>query len=179
MNLILIGPRGVGKSKLSRHVSKKLNLAHVSTDMIAVYEFGGMSISEKIEEWKGDWQKFRELEYSILLKLQTAKNCIVDTGGGILFELENGEEVLSQRKLEVLRSMGKIINLTRSIPYLLSKVENDSTRPNLSNTNTYEMILKRRLPIYKSVADHTLNIEGLSKEDAGEKLIQIIKQFQK
>ena len=50
MNIALIGPRGVGKSKVSRKLSKLLSMPIVSTDMIAVYEAGGISIAEQIKK---------------------------------------------------------------------------------------------------------------------------------
>lgn len=51
-NFALIGPRGVGKSKISRKLSKITGMPIVSTDMIAVYEMGGVSIPEFIQKMK-------------------------------------------------------------------------------------------------------------------------------
>lgn len=60
----------------------------VSTDMIAVYEIGGMSIPEFIQKNEGDWRPFRNLEFEILTKLKTSQGIILDCGGGILFDLD-------------------------------------------------------------------------------------------
>ncbi|WP_407658885.1 shikimate kinase, partial [Leptospira soteropolitanensis] len=64
MNIIFIGARGAGKSKVSRSLSKKTDFPVVSTDSIAVYETGGISIPSFVEKF--GWKQFRELEYSIL-----------------------------------------------------------------------------------------------------------------
>ena len=88
MNLAFIGPRGVGKSKLSRKLSKMTGMSVVSTDMIAVYELGGVSIHELIKNNNGDWKLFRDLEFSILQKIENSQNIILDCGGGNIFGLD-------------------------------------------------------------------------------------------
>lgn len=166
MNLVLIGPRGVGKSKVSRKLSKLCDMSVISTDMIACYELGGKTIPQFIKECKGDWRPFRELEFQILQKLVSAQNIILDCGGGILFDInDSGNEILSTRKIDLLRKIGKIISLNQKISYLKEKVKEDSSRPNLSNTETYEQILQRRIPIYNSVADIQLHIDDMEPED--------------
>jgi putative nucleotidyltransferase with HDIG domain len=62
MNIALIGPRGVGKSKVSRKLSKLLSMPVLSTDMIAVYELGGISIPDQIKKDNGKWNNFRKLK---------------------------------------------------------------------------------------------------------------------
>ncbi|MDX1959805.1 MAG: shikimate kinase [Leptospiraceae bacterium] len=166
MNIILVGPRGVGKSKVARKLSKLSGKVLVSTDMIAVYELGGISIPDFIDSKGGDWVKFRELEYSILQKLKDSKGIILDCGGGILFDLDNnGKEIFSERKYNLLRSIGKIVSLNRNKEYLISKVKEDSTRPSLSNQESYSDILDRRKEYYKKSADIYLQIDGMEPED--------------
>jgi len=169
MNIILIGPRGVGKSKISRSLSKATGLPAVSTDSIVVYETGGIPIPTFVE--KKGWKEFRDLEYSILLKLSNAEGIILDCGGGIIFDLDqNGNEILSERKLNILRKMGRIILLEKDFDELVSKVEGDQTRPNLSKTKEYADILKRRLPHYMEAAHFKVDTTDLRKEEISEKI---------
>lgn len=166
MNVIIIGPRGVGKSKVSRKLSKISNMSVISTDMVACYELGGKTIPQFIKECKGDWRPFRELEFQILQKLISAQGIILDCGGGILFDLnESGKEILSTRKIDLLRKIGKIIALNQKISYLKEKVKEDSSRPNLSDTESYEQILQRRIPLYNSIADIQLYIDDMEIEE--------------
>lgn len=166
MNLVFIGPRGVGKSKVSRKLSKLCGMSVISTDMVACYELGGKTIPDFIQECKGDWRAFRDLEYQILKKLISANNIIVDCGGGIIFDLdEKGKEILSIRKVEILRKLGKIIALNQKISYLKEKVKEDSSRPILSNNESYEQILQRRIPLYNSIADVQLYIGDMETEE--------------
>ncbi|XDD48504.1 shikimate kinase [Leptospira sp. WS39.C2] len=170
MNIILIGARGAGKSKVSRSLSKQSEIPVVSTDSVAVYEAGGIPIPEFVE--KNGWKVFRDLEFSILQKLETANGIILDCGGGILFDLdESGNEIVSQRKMELLRKIGRIVYLERGIEELIEKVKGDKTRPDLSKVTSYRHILERRLPIYQEVAHFKLNLSKISKEEAAERIL--------
>lgn len=170
MNIILIGARGAGKSKVSRSLSKQTEIPVVSTDSIAVYEGGGLPIPEFVE--KNGWKVFRELEYSILQKLEQANGIILDCGGGILFDLDDsGNEVLSTRKLDLLRKIGRIVYLERGMDELVEKVKGDKTRPDLSKITSYRTILEKRLPVYQEAAHFKLNLSKLSKEEAAERIL--------
>lgn len=168
MNVILIGARGVGKSKVSRALSKKTEMPVLSTDSLAVYEAGGISIPEFVKE-KG-WKEFRKLETQILQNLQKANNVIIDCGGGILFDLDpEGQEIASELKMDLLRSLGRIIYLEKDIEELLEKVKGDKTRPDLSKSTPYRSILEKRLPIYRQTAHKVVKADTLSKDEiAGE-----------
>ncbi|GBF44190.1 shikimate kinase [Leptospira ellinghausenii] len=170
MNIIFIGARGAGKSKVSRNLSKQTEIPVVSTDSIAVYEAGGLPIPKFVD--KNGWKAFRELEYSILQKLQNANGIILDCGGGILFDLDDvGNEIVSQRKLDLLRKIGRIVYLERGIEELVEKVKGDKTRPDLSKVTSYKQILEKRLPVYQEAAHFKLNLSKLSKEEAVERIL--------
>jgi shikimate kinase len=173
MNIALIGPRGVGKSKTGRKLAKLSAMTLISTDMIAVYELGGISISEAIAQ--NGWKYFRNLETEILKKLSGAKNIILDCGGGILFDIDDtGTEYFSKPRTELLKSFCITINLTREKDYLISKVVGDGTRPVLSSTASYEEILERRLPYYEKAANYSVNIHDLNSEEAAEKIWKLL-----
>jgi shikimate kinase len=132
---------------------------------------GGISIARQIERWKGDWSKFRDVEFKVLEKLQSAEDCMIDCGGGILFDWnENKEEILSERKWNLLKKMGKIIYLSRPLPFLVSKVKNDSERPSLSDEKAYAEVLSRRLPFYETHCDVKIDLGYLNKVDSIKKI---------
>lgn len=147
----------------------------VSTDMIAVYEMGGISISEFIKRNQGNWRLFRDLEFSILQKLENAQNIILDCGGGIIFDLdEKGEEILSTRKVSLLRKMARIVRLEGDLNYLAQKVVNDPTRPSLSSKESYLEILSRRSLLYKQAADYTISIDSKDIEEISRKVLTLM-----
>ncbi len=177
MNIALIGPRGVGKSKISRKLSKMVGNPVISTDMIAVYESGGLSIEDQIKNQNGDWRKFRDMEYRILQKVSSAKSIILDCGGGIIFDVDtHGNEIASERKIKLLKSFATVVFLFQNKEYLLQKIKNDPNRPALSQLNSYEEILNRRIPIYKKTADFAYDLSGIKPEDAAKNIIQLLKR---
>ena len=175
MNIALIGPRGVGKSKVSRKLSKILSMPIISTDMIAVYEAGGLSIADQIKQDNGKWNNFRKLEFKILENLSKSKNIILDCGGGILFDIDrDGREFYSEKKVAVLKSFCTVFGLSHNIDYLIEKVINDSERPVLSEINSYREILERRLPFYQSASNFYVPVEGLDPKDVAKKISELI-----
>lgn len=147
----------------------------VSTDMIAVYEIGGISISEFIKRNQGNWRLFRDLEFSILQRLENAQNIILDCGGGIIFDLdEKGDEILSTRKVSLLRKMARIVRLEGDLNYLAQKVVGDPTRPSLSSKESYMEILGRRSLFYKQAADYTIPIDSRDIEEISRKVLTLM-----
>lgn len=175
MNIALIGPRGVGKSKVSRKLSKLLSMPIISTDMIAVYEAGGISIADQIKRDNGKWNNFRKLEYKILENLSKSKNLILDCGGGILFDVDrDGKEFFSEKKTNLLKSFCTVFGLSNNVDYLVEKVINDSERPQLSDINSYREVLERRIPFYRSASDFYIPVEGLEPKDIAKKISELI-----
>lgn len=165
MNIAIIGPRGVGKSKVSRRLSKLIGVPFITTDMMAVYINGGLSIPEYIKRQNGNWQPFRQLEFQILQHLQKAEDIILDCGGGILFDVDEfGQEFFSEQKFHLLKSLAKIVFLTRDTDYLIQKVIDDPARPSLSEITSYREILARRMPYYEKSADLIQEADGLSSK---------------
>jgi shikimate kinase len=173
-NIALIGPRGVGKSKISKRLSKLTGKPVLSIDSIAIYELGGKTIADFVAENNGNWKPFRDLEYKILKNLENSKGLILDCGGGILFDTdENGNEVVSEKKVDLLRTMAEVVFLDNELEALINKVANDSTRPDLSAKESYQEILQRRIPIYKESAHFRLFLGDLKKESAAQRIIDL------
>lgn len=147
----------------------------VSTDMIAVYEIGGISIPEFIQKNDGDWRAFRDLEFRILEKLKSSQGIILDCGGGILFDLDSkGKEIPSSRKIELLKSIAVVFGLSRPVEALVEKIQNDPTRPPLSAVTSYKNILETRLPYYQNSSDFYLEIDDLKVEEICSRILQKI-----
>jgi len=178
MNIALIGMRGAGKSKISRRLSVHAKRDVLSSDLLIQYDNNAKSIPEIIEEHNGDWRWFRDMEYRTLQKITTLDNTIIDCGGGIVVDVdEDGHEIFSQRKVDLLRSNGRIVWLKGDIPRLAAKVKGDATRPTLSQTKSAEEVMYRRLPFYERAADIIIDIEGKSKKKLVEDVLQEINKY--
>ncbi|MEI1279503.1 shikimate kinase [Leptospira venezuelensis] len=172
-NIALIGPRGVGKSKISRKLSKLTGKPVISTDMIAVYLTGGVSIPDFVKSHSGNWKPFRDLEFQILKQVSASQNLILDCGGGILFDQdESGKEIVSERKTNILKESAFVISLSRKSEYLVEKIQNDPTRPPLSSVLSYKTILESRLPQYRAHSDIQIALDDRNTEEVCEEILR-------
>ena len=172
MNIAFIGPRRAGKSFISKELSKIVDYPLLSTDSIASYELGGISIQEFIKNHS--WEEFRNLEFTILQKLKNSKNIILDCGGGFIFDIHEGKECLSQRKVNILKTKFTVFYITRNFEELIEKKNNLNHRPSLDDKTHYSEILKRRFEHYKAVSDYTFNFEKKNVSLICKKINQII-----
>lgn len=169
MNIILIGMRGAGKSKVSRRLSLLSKRDVLSTDLLIQYDNGGRSIPTLLAEHNGDWRAFRDMEYQVVQKVTALDNMIVDCGGGIVVDVdETGQEVYSQRKIDLLRQTGTIVWLKGDIARLAAKVKGDANRPSLSQIHSAEEMMQRRLPFYEQAADMIVDIEQHTRKQVAE-----------
>jgi shikimate kinase len=151
-NIILIGYRCTGKTSAGKRLSEKLGLPFLDTDDLIV-EQAGMPINEIVE--KGGWDLFRKKEKEVIRKLSPITKTIMATGGGAFENQEN-------RK--TLKKNGLFVWLTADVKTIMGRMHVDqntkSRRPSLSlndlETET-SMTLKKREPIYRDLADLTVD----------------------
>ncbi|MBF0180707.1 MAG: shikimate kinase [Magnetococcales bacterium] len=164
MNIVLIGPRGVGKSGVARALAMLTKRQVFSTDTLLSYENDGLPIPQMLAWLRHDWRRFRELEYQVVTKCARMDNIILDTGGGVVVDLDpDGNECFSQRKVEALRHNGLVVRLTGDLTRLAQKNALDANRPALSATLDEETIMRRRDFFYQSAAHFSLDTEGRRK----------------
>jgi shikimate kinase len=177
MNIVLTGMRGVGKSNISRRLSLLTKWPVLSTDLLIEYENGGKSIQEIMAENGGDWRAFREMEFQVLQKISRFDQVIVDCGGGVIVDLaDDGSEIYSERKVNLLKANGQIVWLKDDIEFLAAKVKGDQRRPTLDETKSAEELMRRRLPFYEQAADLVLDIEGRGRRKTARRLYEKIFQ---
>ncbi len=167
-NIILIGLRGSGKTKIGRLLAKKLHLKPVDTDR--EIESAEKNTIAKIVQ-KHDWNYFRKIEQKILKKIakKTKKDFVLSTGGGIVLDKENRI---------ILKNLGKIIYLKRSPKDCEKFIElKRKTRPPLTDSKDpleeMQKLYKERDPIYKKLADIIIKRTSDLEKDTKEILAKI------
>ncbi len=164
MNIVLIGPRGVGKSTLASMLSALTKRPVVATDQLIVLANHGLSIPEILQQHHGDWRLFRDMEHAVVQQVAQQDGVIIDTGGGVVVDLdEAGNEYFSQRKMTALKRNGFVVWLTGDLGRLARNVATDANRPRLSTEYSEEEIMRRREPFYRQVADLTVNTKSHSR----------------
>jgi len=173
MNIVLIGMRRAGKSNVSRRLAFKTKRSVLSTDVLIEYD-SGRTIAQIVAESSGDWHTFRDMEFEIVKKVAKMDGVVVDCGGGVVVDLdEQGNEVFSQRKVDLLRSGGPIVWLKGDIARLAAKTKPGDARPTLNATRSAEQIMRHRLPFYERAADYVLDIEGKERPELVDEIIAL------
>lgn len=149
-NIILIGPMGVGKTTLGKHLAKRLNLNFFDTDT-EVINSTGVSINQ-IFEIEGE-AGFRVRETKTLIKILAKNNVIIATGGGIIARDENRE---------LLKGAGLVVYLKSNVAELVKRVKDSKNRPIINKSSNIEDTIKKlieeRDPYYKEIANLEINI---------------------
>jgi shikimate kinase len=165
-NLVLIGGRGCGKSSVSKRLARlNRNFMLFSLDDLIRYEAGGRSIPEIVDA--EGWVGFRKREHATLRKSTAFEaGALIDCGGGIVVDLDDsGEEVYSERKVDLLRENGLVVYLRRTTNYLFERISGDPNRPALSEKSSFREIMTLRHPWYREAADFEVDCADLTKDE--------------
>lgn len=145
-NVILIGMPGCGKSTVGVVLAKSLGFSFVDTDLI-ICEQQGQKLQRLIDQKGID--KFLEIEEQTGLNLN-CKNTVVATGGSM---------VISEKAMEHLKSMGKVVYINVPLKELKNRITNMKTRGIVfKKGETLDDIFKTRTPLYEKYADLTVNV---------------------
>lgn len=153
MNIILIGLKNSGKTTYGYRLSKEQGLNFVDTDQLILKEYNkrykaNISTLYDIYLELGN-AKFRELEYSEIIKHSYLTKTVISTGGG---------SMLDKKNLDVLRDIGTVFYLYLSElefkKRILSTAYTYLKRKNLTD------IYRNRHNICKNIADYMIDVSN-------------------
>lgn len=152
-NIILIGMPGSGKSTIGVVLAKTLGMRFLDTDLIIQHNEG--KLLQDIIDNEG-LEAFVQAEEKAIISLK-CENTVIATGGSV---------VLSEKSMQHLSSLGKIIYLKVSVKKLKKRIKNIKTRGiACKKGDSVETIYKKRKQLYEKYADFVVdsldkNIEG-------------------
>ncbi len=153
-NIFLIGPMGAGKTTIGRQLARRLKMDFYDSDRV-IEEHTGVDIP-LIFEKEGE-QGFRQRELAVINELTEKNNIVLATGGGV---------VLNKTNRENLTRRGTVIYLNSSLKSLLKRTRKDKNRPLLHGKESPETILTRLLeqrdPLYRETANHVIDTSNNS-----------------
>lgn len=139
----------------------------MDTDELIVDKYG--KISDIFAEYGEEY--FRSLETQTVRALSRQDGLVISTGGGLVLRTEN---------VEALREGGKIVLLRARVDTLVTRLQSDTERPLLHGATSLqerlENILRDRAPIYESVADFVVDVDGRTPEEISGKIVEWIGQ---
>lgn len=165
-HVILIGFMGSGKSTVGFRLSYKLKKCLIDTDKL-IEQREKMRISEMFAE-KGE-AYFRQKETECLNSLfRELGSRVISLGGGTPMRAENRE---------IIKKLGKVIYLQASPDTIYQRVKHDTSRPLLQCEDPkgrIETLLKERDPIYESVADIVIHVDGKEMKEVVQEIVEAV-----
>jgi len=166
MNIVLIGYRGTGKSRIARRLAELSKWPVFCTDLEIVKK-AGMPVPDIIR--KRNWDYFRDVESEICKQAGKKDRTIIDTGGGAVLRKEN---------VEALRQRGRIFWLTAEVSTIMERIKASDERPSLTGKKSYveevEEVLNERMPLYKAAADHIIATDGRTIDEIATEIRQLM-----
>jgi shikimate kinase len=162
-NIFLVGLMGAGKTTIGKCLARQLNKTFLDSDQV-LEERTGVRIPV-IFEIEGE-AGFRKREHDVLAELTGQENIVLATGGGVVLNLENRQN---------LKSRGMVIYLHGRPEDLFQRTRHDQNRPLLQTGNrmqTLKALYKARDPFYREVADIVMDtgrqsVAGLTQQLLG------------
>ncbi len=165
--IVLVGFMGSGKSSVGCEIAARIGLPRYDTDELICARFG-LRISQ-IFQRHGE-AAFRAAETETLRELPRGQAVIV-TGGGV---------VLLQENVDLLRSMGLVINLVADEETLFDRATRRKVRPLLQTPDpraTLSELLRVRAPLYAAAADATLDTSSLGRGQVAGRILEIVSEL--
>jgi len=180
-NIVIIGPRCVGKTNTGIYLAKALNAEFIDSDPL-IEKREGRTIKQIVEE-KG-WEHFRQLEAQLINEVTSngaGKSIVFAPGGGAV---AHQYEELRKQNVERLRAFGTVIllmpskDLKESARIIRERMINDekssTQRPGLTGLYPHEEVLKtlnERISRYLQAKNHVIYTDGLDEKEVAEKII--------
>jgi len=148
MNIVLIGYRCSGKTEVGKILARELGRDFLDTDGLIETETGS-SIQGFV--FKEGWDHFREMEKSVIEKVAKRDNLVIGTGGGVVMDKEN---------VNNLKRNGWIVWLKANPDVIEDRMKKEQgsgkLRPSLTGSDPIEEIehvLNLRTPLYEKASD--------------------------
>ena len=162
-NVVLIGMPGSGKTTIGTELSEKLGYGYVDSDSVIVAREG-----KRLHEIIADVGRegFLDIEAKVNSEL-CADRCVIATGGSVIYR---------ENAMEKLKTMGKVVYLKLSYDSIASRLGDLKKRGvALKEGFTLLDLYNERTPLYEKYADVSVELTGLTIEQAVDKLAEALK----
>ena len=164
-HVYLTGLMGSGKTTIGKLVARSLGRPFIDLDK-EIEKKENRSINDIFDQ-DGE-AYFRKVESEVLQSLEPERYMVVATGGGIILDEGNREE---------MKKKGHIIYLNVPIEKLANRLNDDYERPLLKNKEKEAELLelnKERQPLYRDGA-YELDTGNLTPLQASKEIVEVVK----
>lgn len=161
-NIILIGMPGCGKSTCGVLAAKALLKNFFDTDLL-LQGLEQERLQNIIDDKGIDY--FLSAEERAILSLDINAT-VIATGGSVVY---------SEKAMQHLRSMGKVVYLHLEYETMVKRINNITTRGVvLKQGTTLEDMYKERLPLYEKYADKVVYCDNNTVEQTVEQIVDAL-----
>lgn len=161
-NVILIGMPGSGKTTIGTELSEKIGYGYVDSDSVIVAR-EGKRLNELIEAVGRE--KFLDIEAKVNSEI-CADRCVLATGGSVVYR---------EYAMEKLKELGRIVYLKLSYETIAGRLGDLKKRGvALKEGFTLKDLYEERVPLYEKYAEITVELDGLTIEQAVEKVAEAL-----
>jgi shikimate kinase len=152
IKIVLTGFMGSGKTTIGKKLAKAMGIGFADLDLLIV-EDNRKPISAIFKDSGEEF--FRESEKKCLARImKESASLVVSTGGGALISPDNAAIVKENQ--------GFVFYLATDLETSLKRVGDNQDRPLITGKDRehIENLYSKRLPVYKSVSDFTVDATG-------------------
>jgi shikimate kinase len=174
MNIVLIGYRCTGKTTVGKILAHDMKRDFVDTDRL-IEEKTRLPIPLYVSQ-KG-WNPFRELEKELIRELVTRDNLVIGTGGGVVMDPENVNNLKRKGWMVWLKADSSVIR-----ERMRHQEGQRETRPSLSGADPLEeidRILDERTQFYARAKDFEVETNGQSPVAVVNAIIKALPEYLK
>lgn len=170
-SVALIGFQASGKTTLGKQLAEYLQCTFIDTDQLIEQFHPSLSCREIFQRFGA--AHFRDLESQAIASLTDASPFILATGGGSLVQASNGA---------ILKASAHLIYLKTSPEVLKKRIWQRESLPAYLKGDDPEKVFasvyQERAILYEKWADHMLEMDHLSEEEALEQLLHMVSHSQ-
>ena len=161
-NIVLVGMPGCGKSTVGVLLAKRLGLHFVDTDLF-IQAGEGKSLQRLIEI--NGMRQFCEIESGYIERVDVT-NAVIATGGSAVYY---------DSAMRHLQTLGSILYMQLPLGELQQRLGDLNARGVvLEPTETLESLYQKRIPLYETWADFTVDLSGLNHEQSTEAILAVL-----
>ena len=154
---------GAGKTTIGKYLAQHLKLQFADTDT-EIEKRTGADIPW-IFDVEGE-EGFRDREQQVVAEMTNWDDLVLATGGGVVLRPENRR---------ALAGRGFVVYLHATVDEQVRRTNRDKRRPLLQNDDPEQVLrdlMAVRDPLYREIADHVIDTDGLAPRGVAQRLIQ-------